>query len=997
MWKDCYNHILISIAVLCVINANAQQSGRLVFSNYSTEHGLCSPEVYCVMQDSKGFMWFGTDQGVSRFDGYKFYNFGKDQGLTSHVVFNILEDHNKDIWLSSMTGEVFIYKDGKLSDYPYNDCILQYNKNYYSSKLLQIDKEGTAYFDLKYVGLLRIDRHGNTRLFTSSLPYQYLIVSIQDMIFPTIVYRADEIRLSAVPVPDDPDYYMPVGYYLNDSTVQSFYKAEHLYGAYNTFLVDTARQIHLISLHNNFIVVQGTKILADNKDKAQINNIEITPKGEIYCAMHNKAGLRKYENLSALIENKYSVLLPDKFCSMIRFDNDGGLWVSTLENGIYYCKNPGLYVYDQNSGLSDDYILSLAIANEHQFFLGLRNGNIAFLDLKNSICREINYAEKYKHLPFNLFYDSNSNNLLCGAAWMDMRLNSYPYQKTGLTKGVETNIFKFGNFKFGNSPDANSIFCINYTSLHKIHLNNYMHEVLSEEKDRNKMYAVHLGNNGTLWIGRQSGLFYYEDDSIKHFRSDHPALNNRIEDLAELADTTLLLGTKGFGLVLMKDNKFRSLTKKDGLVSDFINDLYTDQNGTLWVATNMGLNRVDFDGMEYKIKQFSTSNGLPANEVFKIASYNDKVWIATRKGLVCVTDIEGSPQFKNPHFSGFNVGGQYFQQMPSKIKYKDNDIKIEFITINYKQEGRIPYRHRLNKDLDWNYSFNPQVEYLALGNGKYNFEVQSQDESGNWTGSSLVYFHISPPWWLDWSVWLMFAFLTISGSVLYTRLRIRHYNSNLKIKTEISDLERKAIQAQMNPHFIFNALNSIQSFIISEDKVSASHYLQIFSSLIRKTLAFSERKEIPIDEIKEFLDQYLSLEQLRFENKFSYIIKSDPHLDGYETCMPPLLIQPLVENAVIHAFNNRTEKGLIHVEFNSDEESLLTVIVTDNGSGIHQTAKENGHQSFGIQSIRRRLEILDAGSGKYGLHISNNENGKGTIAILRTGIKIIPTHVAKKL
>jgi hypothetical protein len=949
------------------------------------------------MQDSKGYMWFGTDQGVSRFDGYTFQNFGRAEGLTSHVVFTIKEGENKDIWISSMTGEVFIYRDGKLSPYPHNECILQYNTDYYSSKLLHIDNEGIAYFDLKYVGILSIDRHGNTRLYTSNQPYLYLIVAKKDFVLPAIVYRADQIRLSPVPIPSDPDFYMPLGYYINDTSVQTFYKTEYQYGAYSTFLLDTVRQIYLISLHNNFLMVEGNKILAENKEKAQINNIEITAQGEIYCAMHNKGGLRKYDDLDALMKNQYTLLLPEKFCSMIRFDKDGGMWVTTLENGIYYCKNPGLFVYDRNSGMSDDYILSLAIADKNQFFLGLRNGNIALLNIENQTCREINYAEKYKHLPFDMMFDTLRKNLLCGAAWLDMELNSYPYKKTVLKNGVLTNIFKFGNFKFGNSPDDNSVLCINYTSLQKIHLNTKLQEVLTEEKDRKKLYAVHISKSGTVWIGRQTGLFYYQDDSIKHFRSDHPAFNSRIEDLTELADSTLVMGSKGFGLILMKDSSFYFISKKDGLTSDFINDLHTDSQGNLWVATNTGLNKLIFNGTDYVLQRFSTANGLPANEIYKIASDNHNIWAATRKGLVTVSDIKVNVQQTYPELKGFMVGGKAFDHMPEKISFKDHDIKIEFLTINYKQEGRIPYRFRLKNDLPWIMTSVPQAEFYALEHGHYRFEVQSQNEQGIWSPSAYLSFSILPPFWMDWRVGVLGVLLMIIVSVVYIRLRLKQYKNKIRINAEMADLERKAIQAQMNPHFIFNALNSIQSFIVSEDKHSAAHYLQIFSSLIRKTLAFSERKEISIEEIKEYLIQYLSIEKLRFENKFDYFVTADPKIDAYETCILPLLIQPLVENAIIHAFNDKSVKGMISVEFKADEDGNLKVIVTDNGTGIPNLKMQNGHTSFGIQSIRRRLEILDAGTGRYNLQIDNNPNGKGTIAILKTGIKIIPTHVTKNL
>ncbi|MBK9255461.1 MAG: histidine kinase [Saprospiraceae bacterium] len=988
-----YKNLLTTLAcVLFVLQSNAQQQGRLVFNNYSTEHGLTSPEVYCVLQDSKGYMWFGTDQGVSRFDGYQFYNFGRSEGLTSHVIFSMIEDKNQDIWISTMTGEVFIYRDDKLIDYPFNDCILQYNKEFYSVKLLHIDNEGTAYFDLKYVGVLRIDRHGNDQLFTTTHPLTYLIIPLKDAVLATTVYKSNEVRLSPRPVPTDPHYMMPIEYYFADSTRQVISKMEYKYVVHATFLIDTLRQIHLISRQNEYLIIENNNIIASNRENKQINGIYISGTGEIYCAMHNKAGLRKYSDLNALIHNKYTILLPDLFCSMVTFDKDGGLWVTTLEDGIYYCKNPGLQVFDQYSGLSDDYILSLAISGENSFFLGLRNGNIAYFDPSKSICREYKHASLFRQLPFDLRYDTRQKILLTGTSWMDSQLNSYPYKGQLSEKNVDAHVFKFGN-----STDQNWMYAINYNALHKIDLNTYIHEILFKENDRNKMYAVHQSKAGKIWIGRQSGLFSYENGELDHCGLDNPVFHNRIEDLEELQDSTLVLGTNGHGLVLVKGSEYYFISKENGMTSDFVNDLHIDQSGDLWVATNTGLNKLRFSEKKYTIEQYTTSTGLPANEIYKIDSNKDKIWVATRKGLVCISGVNYTQNNLIPVITDFVVNGQAANLNQNEINYTDNDIKIEFITINYKQEGRIPYRYRLSHEMPWTITHKPAAEYMALDHGKYKFEVQSQNEHGNWSESSSILFRILPPWWLDYRAWLLIGVIIILSIVIYVRLRIRHIKNEMKIKTEMADLERKAIQAQMNPHFIFNALNSIQSFIIKEDKENATFYLSLFSSLIRKTLEFSGKKDISIEMIRNFLDQYLSLEKLRFENKFDFSITIDPEIDSYETSIPPMLIQPLVENAVVHAFNGVTENGKISIEFKIDKHDFLKVIIKDNGKGITYPIKQSDHLSFGIESIRRRLELLDAGSGLYSLQIESNQNTKGTVAEIKTGIKITKSHVTKTL
>jgi hypothetical protein len=941
------------------------------------------------MQDSKGYMWFGTDQGVSRFDGYRFRNFGREEGLTSHVIFTIKEDTDKNIWMSSMTGEVFIYRNEKLIEYPYNDCILRYKRDYYSSKLLHIDQEGTAYFDLKYVGILQIDKHGNTKLYSNPAPLMYLILPMKDAVVASNLYRVREVRLSPVPVPTDPDYYMPIAYYESDSSAKFITSTGYQHGAFSIFLVDTLSQVYLLSLYNQYLVLKGDTILADVKDAAQFNGIKVTKEGEILCAMHKKAGLRKYNSLQDLLSNKYTVLLPDKFCSYVVIDKDGGLWVSTLENGIYYCKNPNLAVFGSNTGLSDEYIISLALAGERKFYLGLRNGNVAYLDLDQSICRELQYSEKFYQLPVDLNYDSIHNCLLTGSAWMDQSLNSTAYRRKDGDINALTKIFKFGN-----RMSQNYIYAHNYNVLHNIDLTSRRHEILYQEKDRNRIYSIFLSKDSTFWVGKQSGLFIYKAGQMRHCGLEHPVFHSRIEELEELEDSTLVLGTKGYGLVFLKGKSFMFINKIHGLTSDFINDLHKDQDGTLWIATNMGLNRLDFLDGQYALYKYTTSNGLPANEIYKIDSYIENTWIATRKGLVCIPEITPAGSDTQPLITGYYINGQFYNSISKKVKYRDNDIKIEFITLNYNQEGKVPYRYRLRGNMPWTITLQPGAEFMSLGHGTYNFEVQSQNERGIWSNSTVVSFRILPPIYLDFRFWILISFLIILFTYLFIRWRVQRFKESINIRYAMDDLKRKAIQAQMNPHFIFNALNSIQSYVLHEDKFNALHYLNMFSELIRKTLTMSDRKEISLVEVSQYLDQYLSLEKLRFEDKFDYTITIDPSIDSYETYMPPLLIQPLVENAVVHAFEDIKYKGEIKVDFKVNDQGYLEVIVSDNGKGFDIHNIKERHQSFGLDSVRRRLEILDQNKGMYSLNI---QSGNGTVAILKTGIKIIPNHVTENI
>ena len=228
--------------------------------------------------------------------------------------------------------------------------------------------------------------------------------------------------------------------------------------------------------------------------------------------------------------------------------------------------------------------------------------------------------------------------------------------------------------------------------------------------------------------------------------------------------------------------------------------------------------------------------------------------------------------------------------------------------------------------------------------------------------------------------------------VIYNRMQVK---KRLTLQKEVAEYEQKALHLQMNPHFVFNCLGSISSFIVQNGTDSAIKYLTKFSKLMRLTLEYSKNSLIPIDKEIEGLQNYLELEQLRFNQKFDFKITSNPNIED-DMALPPLLIQPFVENAILHGMVPKIGNGRIDINFDITENNLICTII-DDGIGLTKSKqlKENSvkaHQSMALEITKKRLEMMENGSNnkselKIEEILNNNNEAIGTKVVLKLPIQ----------
>ena len=297
------------------------------------------------------------------------------------------------------------------------------------------------------------------------------------------------------------------------------------------------------------------------------------------------------------------------------------------------------------------------------------------------------------------------------------------------------------------------------------------------------------------------------------------------------------------------------------------------------------------------------------------------------------------------------------------LSYNDCLI-LDCIISNSKESNKLSSEYRLiGHNNEWKETDSKHFEFNNLIPGKYYFEYRVKSQFSFWSNPAVYSFIVESPYWAKSTYIIIFTsialFFTLLTSFKYFRVlntRDLIYNNH---KYEMSIMKSRMLHSLMSPHFIFNILNSIQFYLFSNRRVEAESNLCLFSNLIRKNLEISKNNFISIHDEVSFLNMYLSLEQKRTMNAFTYEIVHDMEVDGSDHRIPSLMIQPLIENAIIHGISANKGTGKIEVEF-FNRQTHVEIVVRDNGVGFngHKVKNSKSHSSIGLSVINDRLTLM---------------------------------------
>lgn len=931
--------ILSILFFLFFNNCFSQES--FTFKQFHISEGLPSEQVYQVVQDAQGYLWFATDRGVSQYDGNTFKTFTRKEGLTDEVVFGFYPQRNGKLWFYTYTGGICYYENGKIIEPQFNSnfkALLKQMK-YPILVSLFVNENGVVWVGTGNNTIFKIDTTGKVYVFfDDKMNFSTAIIKNGSAPFQNTVVCGGRNKnipkdLIFYSHPDSIPIYIPLPAYKgknkdNRSKIYTIDDTTFMY-AYGTMLVKI----------KNGKVVQHIKLQEDKRIlyallKDKDNDFWVGTTNGVFCF---KGG-----DLSTT---------PDYFLrgysiSSVWQDHERGYWFTSLSNGVFYIPHFAIESISSNDLKHKPVFI---LSNSSGVFVTTTSGSLLYFD--DSEFENFTIAENIisKTLPITLWND----NIFVVTTKPN---RGYKLFKNNVTQNNPVVNLK-GNLR--RNDEGSSFFWILKRNKFYIYSEILDSVVKSFDWNNEVIRAIAIkGDLSKVWIGTAFGLKLYQNDSLFNLNDSIPGLDGRISDLDLICDTILLITTRGNG-VIKHDLKSGSFEKLIDLPNEYCNQAFVDNRDRVWVTSFSGVTCIEhIYATKPKYTHFSTDYGLISNEAYQVCQYKEQMWLATGKGISKWHMDWMPPRRKtkiNMHRT--TVNGEI--KMPQEMKdltYRQNNLNFFFSAIRFQKPMQYQYR-LMGLHANWIPTMNQEATYTALKPGKYTFELRALNEEVLHASIPIL---ITYPFWQNPWFWLAVALFTTALLIFGLQLRYRVILKEDKLYALFVQSEQKALRAQLNPHFLFNAFNSIVELLTKKKYDNAENYMTRFSKLMRLILQSSREKEIMLFEEIELLTHYLELEKLRFGSIVNFQFDVDTSLDVEAIVLPPLIIQPYIENAIKHGILSRKdEKGMLTVSF-LREQNLLVAIITDNGKGyehsLNQKAKKR--RSYGMKISGERINLF---------------------------------------
>jgi hypothetical protein len=934
---------ILVIAMMMMSLSLAAQVPQPVLRQFTTLDGLPSSQIYQVIEDKKGYLWFATDHGVARYNGYEFKVFSSGEGLADNTVFKLFIDSKERMWMQTFSGQLFYMENDLVKPFAFNAAAKKIVENSIPLGFF-VDSLDNVHFSCNYNGEYIIDKEGKVHLqlkFIKSHPFNQIFV--------------DEIVKGRL---------LTSGNKLFVPTLPTYLYVRKFKGQYDSLFVDVnySGQLFAKYLRDGRMIISLSKYLFEYK-KGQLLLLKQLPAPitYLYEGKNDELWVSTYNGLFKVSTKNWKILngyLEKEFISSTVLDFEIGLWVTTVNSGVFYFNDAGVNEYKLNPDSMQE---ALCLAKgKNIIYAGFWNGVVA--EFNTSACLSKTQMKNEKYINA-MFFDESTDRLLISTeppGYLSAG-KFHPFASDG-TKSLKGDFIRLRNGEMLNAS-INGLYKVKDDSL-------FLWSSLKQRAN-----CVIERPDGKFILGTNSGVYLLNEQGniLSLF---HPIFKDvRVDDI-EKRDDLYFFATRGKGLVIVEGDSAYKVDESDGLCNNIIHRITKGEN-SIWCASYNGASKVtleSFSPFRFSVSSIGYNEGLSDNEINDIAVLNDTVWVATKKSILF---FDGRSSFMNStppvfHFTSFKVNNvDVSLDEIGSLNHGANNISIGFEALSYKSYGNIKYRYWLVNEADTfeSVTSSRHVDFLSLKPGNYIFSVLVKNSSGTWTvAKESLKFTILTPFWQQWWFRLLVLFTIILLAVYFMRLRIARVREQERLRTDFNKqlvmLEIKALRAQMNPHFIFNVMNSIQDFILKHDTKSAQKYLTKFARLVRMILDNSLESEVLLnDEIKANC-LYVELEQQRFGGKFDFVLDVDAEIESLSLRIPPMLIQPFLENAIKHGIGHLKTHGqlLLKVKIIGGD---LHVVVEDNGVGRKAAMEWNihnirDHNSFGSVLSVKRVEALNA-------------------------------------
>jgi ligand-binding sensor domain-containing protein len=932
----------------------------------TTEDGLPSNEVYSILIDEEGFLWAGTDAGICKYDGVNFISYSSPAQRTKSLS-GLCASPDGRIYCYSFNGQIF---------YAENDSLYELKNWKKKTTNLTYDASGLLWI-ATWDGLYSYDQ-GSDKFAgpffpeNSKDPIACGISAKKDTIFSLF-----ESGLSGISKGEF--YHYPLDQPLDK--LSGLYVVEQ--SSDLPWIISVQDEQVYRPMVTHYEIVKSPELTSALKNK-KVNNIRNFDDQRIWICTYD--GLVIYD----FVNDRAEILFEGFVLSDVLFDHEGNCWLSSLHQGLIRVPqlNTPVWNFSLNREQNDTPIK--LIKNKQVLYFISTLGNFGTFDLQKS---ELNLFSTSLNADIQSVYFDSIDQVLY--LYTNNHLHVFSNNK------LEQLELVFPPVKdLIRVPQGFVLATSAGTYFYKDLLNEQQVQVLDNFWSRDLAFE---NKSKTLFSATNQGLLTFQFDSGQWVKTNHFLDSIQIISIAKSSDNFPVYALTFEGIIYQIDSAF-SLNAVTQVPKRVIpNDLLVS-GGMLCVGTNSGLFKYEL--ITGKWTSLSRYSGLASDDVRAIVEDGEQLWLATGKGLQAIPrDLSEKRKTGKIYLKTLYRDEDKIDPTNDLILNYDQSLSFILEAAHYTSNEKFRYAYRLPMmDSSWNIvpATSKKISIPSIPPGEFTVEIKFTDYLGNDSENIILLRGIViPPFWQRWWFYMLIGLIGVLLAFLLSRYRIAKLKSKqiaelhkMRLENELRLSQQIALKAQMNPHFIFNVLNSIKGYIYENDKKKAAAYLSDFSDLVRRILTMSAQPNVRLSEELETLAAYIRLEQMMLDGEFIYEEKVSDEVDSAGIRIPVLLIQPFVENAFQHGLRHKSgEKKLsLHVYYEATQ-SILVIEIIDNGIGRKKSSELNSitrqnHKSFAVESSSKRIELINREkSGLVGVEIQDlvdeTANGIGTRVIIK--------------
>lgn len=979
------------IILLLFLFVNLITAQKYHSKNYTSAEDLPNNTIRSLLIDSKNILWIGTDNGLVKKENNVFTSYFEEDGLSQNNIWALAEDSNQHIWAGSYGGGISIYDGFQFKNITQQKGLVHNNviKLFPFQNYMCVGTyDGLSFIDIKTHQVFS-SKPKTKKPFKISGFFTY-----KNELYCTTVWTGvykivlEKKQLKVILVNK------------NQNSAGIFIENNHIYSSNIGFFTHNSIE-SFISNNSTPTSKLGHSILWEYTKDHQ-NSVFVaagglyTNDGGVYEIVENQL-ISRNQDFDINSKNSLSIAFDKKFNKLYVGTFKSGLYEVELNDAIKFISIPNTSVLGFSKiDTTSAYLLKDALILENQQqkkripLEQFKKWQQNFLSITKrplpkheDFFYEIDYTAKASDIKL---YDIKSHQ---NKFWINTTAGLFVISNLGeLFQYLPLHTEEFNFTSDGKLIETNPYHGLRvYDNLTELKYTYY-----PEEDPKTPTMVVNSFKKGTktYLLSVFSGLYTWNNNEFTSYLENNSWNENKLRHITAL-DNNMAISTEFGDVYIVNDEKsFKALekiprAKIQGNTISFLNQF----KGHLLIGTEKGLtiyknNRFIFINQEQGLNQPFLSSIVRNNHLL-IGSENGYYTINIESFILSKSLLNSIA------LTAFKINNKTFtlaegnQDKKVNLAYDQNSLILNYSTNSHPYPNKLRYQYRLNKQEEWSqFSTKPEIILPFLKPNIYDIEVNVLDLS---TGLNyqqrLILIDILPPFWKTW--WfILLLFLTVV-LIIYGvyRFHIAQHTAfeiqKSKIQKRVEETKMEALLAQMNPHFIFNAMNSIQGYIMDSDIPNATYFLSEFSSLIRKNLDHCTKPTILLIEELEYIQSYIQLENIRFNNLVNIQYTIDPKLNLYDIEIPSMLLQPFIENVFVHAFPPSITEPKLSISFDLIDENTLKCSIIDNGIGISSTSNKL-HQSKGISLIKERLILLDYEVDKV-LSISSRKNYGTTITL----------------